>query len=281
VLAAKSMASPGISAASDSRAPEPRALGSLLRNRRWRWRALPFPHVVAQNVFRQQFHLELTSQLHTLLNRGLSEAPDPERLSRTLPGYDAYSIGIQSLLQGPLGVFSTRQWHDMLAKLFGIQATGHINCGVHHHSTGSDSGWVHNDLNPGWFVEGGATSEVILAEPRFCNYQSGKTQQPGASAVETIRAVALLYYFGNDVWQVGDGGGTGLYRTRDTPVHRPDAIVAPINNSLLAFECTPHSFHSFMRNHRAPRTCVIMWLHRAKAEVVSRWGEGKVVQWPQ
>jgi 2OG-Fe(II) oxygenase superfamily len=78
-------------------------------------------------------------------------------------------------------------------------------------------------------------------------------------------------YLCNPDWIEGDGGETGLYGSREDPVDRPIAVVPPINNSLLMFECTPYSYHSFLSNGRSPRNSVIVWLHREKVEVLSRW----------
>jgi hypothetical protein len=257
------------------------ALESLLENRRWLQRTDPFPHVVASNVFTSRLHADLTQQLRELLAKGLSEDCDPQRLSRNIAGYDAYAINLQTGQDGPFGLFLSSAWHDMLARIFDVNATGHVNCGLHHHPVGCSSGWVHNDLNPGWFAETGSNNGVKVAQHHLCNYMSGKRHKPEISVIETIRAVAMLYYFGNAPWRQGDGGSTGLYRSKDDPVDRPAAVVPPINNSLLAFECTPYSFHSYIRNWRSARTCVIMWLHRPKAEAVARWGQRKIVEWPK
>jgi Rps23 Pro-64 3,4-dihydroxylase Tpa1-like proline 4-hydroxylase len=98
--------------------------------------------------------------------------------------------------------------------------------------------------------------------------------------VRTVRAVAILYYTANEPWTPGDGGETGLYRRRTDPPDRPAARVAPHNNSMVAFECTPNSFHSFVTNRAKPRRSVTMWLHRRDTDVVDRWGEESIVAWP-
>jgi hypothetical protein len=55
--------------------------------------------------------------------------------------------------------------------------------------------------------------------------------------------------------------------------------VPPINNSMLLFECTPYSYHSFISNRRSVRNCLVMWLHRPKEEVTARWGETVIEKW--
>jgi len=50
---------------------------------------------------------------------------------------------------------------------------------------------------------------------------------------------------------------------------------------MLAFECTPFSFHSFLHNHRHPRNSFILWLHRRREEVAQRWGAERIAMWPK
>jgi Rps23 Pro-64 3,4-dihydroxylase Tpa1-like proline 4-hydroxylase len=116
-----------------------------------------------------------------------------------------------------------------------------------------------------------------MADPARCGYWHG-TDAVGP-AYERVRAVAVLFYVGNEPWRPGDGGETGLYETADLPVDRPSVAVPPVNNRLLAFECTPTSFHSFISNRRSGRTSMIQWLHRSREEAVGRWGENSLVLW--
>ena len=96
---------------------------------------------------------------------------------------------------------------------------------------------------------------------------------------ETMRAIAILYYLNNPEWLPGDGGETGLYRAITDQVDQAVVSVPPINNTLVAFECSPYSFHAF-RTNRQPRNSLVMWLHREKAEALAQWGEGSIVPWP-
>ncbi|WP_433757792.1 2OG-Fe(II) oxygenase family protein [Nocardia sp. CA-135398] len=92
-----------------------------------------------------------------------------------------------------------------------------------------------------------------------------------------MRAVAVLFYFGNPDWRPGDGGETGLFaHIGANPV--PALTVPPLNNSLLLFECTPRSWHSFVGDNVAARNSVMMWLHRPKEDVLRRWGGDSIAQ---
>jgi 2OG-Fe(II) oxygenase superfamily len=257
-----------------------RPLAEMLENRRWQRRTYPFPHFIAQDVFKEWVYNDLAAAFREVLAKGLSEDKRSDRLSRNMPGYDAYGMPFVPNQPGPFGLFTSRGWHDLIANLVGVDATGHINCGLHHHPRGSKHGWVHNDLNPGWFVDYDSPDGIRVVRHDQCSYAFGKTTNPGVTPVETIRAVAVLYYLNNPAWSPGEGGSTGLYQTKEDALEKPSAFVPPVNNSLLAFECTPYSFHGFISNWRHPRNCMIMWLHRSKASVICRWGHDKIVYWP-
>ena len=201
-----------------------------------------------------------------------------DRFSRDLPGYDASALAITPANAGPFSVFISREWHDMLAELFGVPATGEVNVTLHHHAKGSLSGSPHNDLNPAWFPKPSRAGDITVHDPARCNYRYGT----GAGAVETVervRAVALIYYLAEPDGYAGWGGDTGLYRSSSSPVGRPVVAVPAVNNSLVSFECTPFSFHSFVTNPYAERNCLVMWLHRSRNDVIDRWGEQSIVSW--
>ena len=140
---------------------------------------------------------------------------------------------------------------------------------------------MHNDLNPGWFVDYESGDGINVVRHEICSYTHGDIFVEGVAPKETVRAVVMLFYLNNPSWHPGDGGGTGLYHYQDDPVGKPAFIVPPINNSLLIFECTPYSYHSFVKNWHHPRNCVILWLHRSKDDAISRWGANKIIAWPE
>ncbi|MBI1332728.1 MAG: 2OG-Fe(II) oxygenase [Armatimonadetes bacterium] len=254
------------------------SLEGILQNRRWLYRSEPYGHYTAANVFTAEFYGEVARQYMELLGRGLSESPQEGRFSRLNGNYDAYLMRFEPGQEGPLSLFTSRAWHDMVAGLFQIDATGDVDGALHHHAIGGRNGRIHNDLNPGWFISQPPHGGVNVTDPKICSYTSGKTA-PGFTSRETARAVAVLFYLCNDGWRPGDGGETGLYMNEDDPIESPIGVVPPINNSLLAFECTPYSFHTFLSNRRLARNCIVMWVHRTKEETISRWGWNKVVPW--
>lgn len=252
--------------------PRPLQVRRLVANRRWVRRTMPFPHVVAENVFVPDFYAELHAEFERI------EREHPEGFRRDISGYDAAAADVARYRGGPLGVFLTREWHDIIAALTGVPATGDMVATLHHHDAGSRPGWPHNDLNPGWF--GGpppGPGEIRTETDTPVSYRDGQAP-PGVPARACVRAVSLLFYLGNGPWQPGEGGETGLFASYDSARHGPAAAVAPIDNSLVLFECTPYSLHAFLGTTK-PRNSVVMWLHRDKADAVRRWGEHSIVYW--
>jgi len=239
-------------------------------------RSAPFPHVLAQEVFAGEVYAALEAAFKTLLAAPL-QAHFNVGPFRHRSAYDVYSVGFTPRMTGPLSLFVSRAWHDMLAAVLGMTVTGDINGGLHHHRVGSASGRVHNDLNPGWFLHADDGAGTNVSDER-CDYHSGATQEPELIVQERVRAAAVLFYINNPPWRAGDGGETGLYLSASDS--EPAASVPPINNTLLLFEVTPYSYHRFLSNRRNERNSIIMWLHRTKPEAVSRWGN-KIVYWPK
>jgi len=247
-------------------------LDRFLANRRWRVNPEPFPHVVVQGVFTDDCYARLAdafrSTLAPVVHRGYLKDHD---IHGTTLGPD------QTEMFAPL---LGRAWHDLLASTFGVPATGHVLAGIHHHVVESSDGFPHNDLNSGWFVGKPDPRDVVLSSPLLADYTSGQVLGTGLNAddlVHTVRAVAMIFYLCNADWSPGDGGTTGLYRGAEDDVDCPVVDVSPINNSLLAFECTPSSYHGFRRNTVSERNSIVLWLHQPLDHVINRWGEDAIV----
>jgi hypothetical protein len=258
--------------------PVPR-LAEVLNRHYWLRREEPFPHAVARDVFKPDTYRALETAFEDLLALGFAEQQNEARFARSMRGYDAYGLTFGPEVTGPFRLFISREWHSLIEGLTGVEATGHINCGLHHHRPGSANGRVHNDLNPGWFVNVAGEDGIHTTRNDLINYTSGETFRPGVDALELIRAVAVIFYLNNPPWSRGDGGETALYHALSDPIECPAATVAPVNNSLVVFECTPFSYHTFLSNRKHARNSVIMWLHRPKEVVVGRWGCESIVHW--
>jgi hypothetical protein len=256
-------------------------LAQSLERRSWVLCADPFPHVRAERVFTGPVYRELESAFDAILSGRELPAWPEARFSRNMPGYDASAVDFDIRVGWPFSLFVSRQWHDLFARLFAVSANGCVSGALHHHAIGSRNGFVHNDLNPGWFVdERDDEKEIVIPRGDLCAYRNGAVSSgTNVTPRETVRAIVIIFYLNNAAWKSGDGGETGLYRTVRDPVGHSVVAVPPLNNSLVAFEITPGSFHAFRKNHVHARNSVIVWLHRDRAEAISRWGDASIVRW--
>jgi hypothetical protein len=262
-------------------AAETYKLSQILGNRRWLEGQRPFPHIVATDVFEPCFYKALEGDFNGILDRSFGSSNGG--FSQKFAHYDAYAYALRPEITSPLSIFASVEWCRMLAAVTNVQATAHVNVALHHHSAGSCSGRVHNDLNPGWFYDYSASVaslRTILPRHELCSYRHGTGLGARSQKREVVRAATLLFYLCNGQWRRGDGGETGLYWEKGDALEEPAIAIAPLNNSLVTFECTPHSYHSFLTNKRTPRNAVIMWLHCEKDHVAARWGEDSIVYWP-
>lgn len=253
-------------------------LSEVFENRRWLHRTKPFPHIVAQNVFRESVYRQFEIAFRRELDDGSAGLPN-QHFKRDMKGYDAFGTCFGPSVSWPFKFFFSRPWHDLLVNLFGITSSGHVSGGLHHHPVGSSNGWVHNDLNPGWFVEYESEDGLIISNREVCNYGTGATYGNGFKTTEVVRVLAVLFYLNNSQWSPGDGGATGLYQRKNDDVEHPTVIIPPRNNSLLIFECTPYSLHCFLSNRSSPRNSFNMWLHCPKQQMIARWGNKALVYW--
>lgn len=253
-------------------------LEKVVANREWLSRRYPFPHIVASNVFCADFYTALASQLREMLDRQLGSASRQEQRLRAIPGYDAYGMGFQPTQQGPLGLFLTVGWRDLMTGLFGLETTPYVFAGAHYHAVGSQHGFIHNDFNPVWFPR---TESDLIRTPDYalCHYKTGTGTLAGPQKVQVVRGAVMIFYLLNDGWRPGDGGETGLYDSPTAQVEQPATQYPPQNNSLVAFECTPDSFHSFVSNRRLPRISIIMWVHRPLSEATASYGSHRLEHW--
>lgn len=252
-------------------------LTDLLANSKWLYGKDPFPHIRVEQVFIDPVYDQILAAFRETLSRPDPSRPEAARVAYHKGNFDAYLLPFKPSLSGPLSLFVCMAWVDLLSKATGLSATCDVNGALHHHPTGSKDGFIHKDFSSCWFVDKPRRDGVNVADNEICNYRTGATSIPGAVAQERVRAVAMIYYLNNAPWSPGDSGETGLYRKDDDPVHQPVVTIPPINNTMLLFECSPHSRHGFISNWRNPRSNIVMWLHRTKPDAVAKWGEDSVV----
>lgn len=250
-------------------------LPTILQNRRWLRRLDPFPHYMVRDVF--------IPEVATELSEAVTKVVGSEDRMAHFGWYDAYGTNFEPEEEWPLRVFISRAWHDMLAGLTGIQATGRVNGGIHHHTVGSKSGFVHHDLNPVYFNEDPTWDRqgdlAFMARHDLVGYTTGEALVPDVTVVKEVRAVAVLYYTANEDWSPGAGGETGLFHEQTDSVDEAAVKAPPLNNSMLIFPCTPHSYHSFLSNPKLERNSIVMWLHRSVDDTAAIWGPDAPMGW--
>jgi 2OG-Fe(II) oxygenase superfamily len=246
-------------------------LSEVFACRRWMRADWPFTHVVARDVFTRDFYRELETEVRDLLALGLSETPRDKGFSRNIRGYDAYGATLPQIRHAPSTIFISPAWRDMLCALHGIAATPYVFAGAHHHPPASPSGLIHNDFNPAWFPR--APDDRMQTPDQYrCSYTTGEGELPAAQKIQVARAAVAIFFVANENLRAGDGGETGVYRSGAQTPRPPDGAWPPTNNTLVTFECTPHSFHRFLTNRRVPRTSIIMWTHCNVEDALKRFG---------
>ena len=222
----------------------------------------PFKHVIVPRVFPVDVANKIDRDVKALVR-------SPGKL-RHFGWYDAYSIGFSVNMPVSLRIFISQVWHDIIAEIMQVPASGHVNGGIHHHQRGSRNGFVHNDFNTAYF-DGDTAGIVKLPRTDRVSYTQGTLLAPDAYARKVVRCTTLIYYTSNFPWRTGDGGETGLYRSPSDDLRNTSRRIPPLNNSMLIFNCTPDSYHSFLANPRYDRNCIVMWLHSLPEDTAKRF----------
>src|SRR3954451_12609680 len=87
-----------------------RPLADLLDNRAWRRHTVPFPHIVARDVFTRAAYLDLVVAFQELWHAG--------EFTRNMRDYDASGLTFTPSLAAPLDVFVSWPWHELMCGLF-------------------------------------------------------------------------------------------------------------------------------------------------------------------
>jgi 2OG-Fe(II) oxygenase superfamily len=239
----------------------------------WTAYRCPFFHVRATNVFAPHTYNRLSAEFAGVLGRSTDGTTSSPKMVKSQPAYDALILAMNAQLSGCFAPLFGREWICRLGQLLKLPVTSLIDGALHHVPQGSRSGWLHTDLCSAWFdalaaVEG----DVTFADGSRCDYFTGARRTTTAEPKEFVRAATMIYYLNNDDWRQGDGGETGLYSTSRSDLG-PTKFIAPQNNSLILFECSPHSFHRLLGNPGCSRNSIVLWLHATLEFAEARWGD--------
>ena len=212
----------------------------------------PFEYVVLDDFLSPRAYEEVCNFFDKVKDRGVVETRDDDRLHPFLDveyPYDGYVKSVFPFESFVADTFYTNSWNLYFSELFNRPTNMATSVAFHFHPPHDKTGWVHSDYSNKKFSSKNVIWNGTIPHKRYKD----------VSQVDTIskRAIALIYYFSNDL-DTKDGGGTGLYAgLKDTS---PTIVVEPKNNRLLAFSVSPRSYHAFQKNLKDRRS-MVQWFH--------------------
>jgi hypothetical protein len=240
-----------------------------LENAEWWEYARPFRHFRAKRALTDEAYQRVASKFKEISTA--SRTDGKPLLEKRYENYDALMLSFNEHLAHSFCEIFGEQQLRFLAGLIGMPFVPRIVGALHSSPANSRTGWIHTDYCVVWFDEcRSSLSPITFPDSSTCDYFTGRAKSPSARPVPYVRAAAMIYYLCNDGWSQPDGGQTALYSTI-----RGDGsseLISPLNNSILFFECCPHSYHRFIANPGRERNSLILWLHLPVSEAESRWG---------
>lgn len=240
----------------------------------------PFHHFRATNVFNADVYSSLSKNFLDLLDQSAGSEYGTHRFTRSrmadLPTpsayYDQLTIGVDEEIAKKFSPIFSESSIKSLCDLLSQPFLPRIGGEMHSNLQGCRTGYIHNDYSAAWFDESTSSPELMFPCHSRCEYYTGKPKVTSAVPREYPRSATLIYYLANDGWTQGDGGETALY---NFPWETPEthvSLVPPINNSLVVFRCSPHSYHRFLANPGRVRNSIVLRLHTTTEFARSAWG---------
>jgi hypothetical protein len=218
----------------------------------------PYRHIVIRNLLKEKPYNEMCHSAKDVLKQS---SP-----SFKYHGGVTYSACMATLtpenMKDGYDFFGSPEWKNCVSKLFNIQFNKLIMLSAHHHTAPSKSGWVHADLSICSYNDD--ENRSIIIGPNGANYiDDTANRQP--KSTKCVRRVACLYYFNNkeDITEQ-DGGSTAIY---DASGKKMVKKVIPENNSVLLFEISPTSYHTYV-GATFDRTALVHWFHSSISQYV-------------
>lgn len=214
----------------------------------------PYPYIVIDNAFTQEFYASFCEYHASLLKRGLSETPTGSRyypftyVTGYLEKYGGYFYPPKLQEHPALDFFFSHTWREYIENLCETKVNLFISTTLHLHTANNPTGWVHTDNQEVFFDTGDALSNGMISQSNNRNYFSHATK----------RSIAVLFYHNNDTWKEGDGGETGIF---NNPKENPTVKVSPVSNRLLIFPIHNKSYHAFLSNN-VNRNALVQWFHK-------------------
>jgi len=250
----------------------------------------PFPHKYLTDFLKPDFYSDICSLFDEILARGIVYAHDPfdkNRFKRFTYGYDAAYWQVPPDVGYPLNEFYSPQWIAYFSHLFGVNLTADISLTLHHQSQDSKPFTAHND----YCLIGMPKREdddLRVKQYYFGSPSSGASPYFIQSVEEAehlnldvqMRSVVGIFYINNPPWKEGNGGETGLYDNYESyTLNRPSKRCPPISNSMLTFETSPASFHTYLPNKATVRNTLLFWLHSPYEHKIARFNHIKPTEY--
>ena len=232
----------------------------------------PFVHVRAEGVFEREVYDHLAVEFRQVLEDTRQGRTKKAVFRPPANNYDAWICGLDFQSAQLFFPLFEQAWLGYLASLLDLQDTGIVDGALHHVPRDSRSGYLHTDFCSAWFDRCNEQDVVRFPMRGLTDYFTGYPRTTSAHPVECIRRATMIFYLANDNWADGDGGETGLFSS--VSGRGPKALCPPRDNSLLLFECMPHSFHALQASSRRERNSIILWLHSDVARAQERWPTG-------
>lgn len=210
----------------------------------------PFRYVIFNDLFSDEFVESIKNEFNDVLSRGLHEEHGDH--FGKFEHYSAHGYTISPKDESLYSLSTSLEFKKFINGFFQKKLTNNVMASLHHHAkVNSGNGYVHNDYN--------LCSFQINDGLGIIN-QDGSVKYFGKNSENiAVRSIALIYYFNNDPYEEGDGGGTGLYLPDN--FENPVKVIEPYENRLFAFDITPYSYHAFQNNVKHLRNSYIMWYH--------------------
>jgi len=234
---------------------------------KWQRYDSPFRHVLASGVFTDTAYARIESAYQDLLGKATSRNRD----------YDAHILRIDEAAAEKIAPLLSLPFLSLVQRSLELDAEAKLDAAIHYHPGGSRAGWSHNDFNPGRFPRE-AVQDRIFSNASNVEYRVRAGEPQSGNGLIYMRKIAAIFYVANPDWSPDHGGETGLYWNGGAGARLVKRI-PPVNNSLLLFECSPHSFHGFLGTSR-PRGSIVFWLHVPLEDAMSRWPGAQPVCWP-
>ncbi|MBN9288395.1 MAG: hypothetical protein BGO43_14115 [Gammaproteobacteria bacterium 39-13] len=236
----------------------------------------PFPHKHLMEFLKPDLYDDLCQLFNEVLARGIllpSDPFEPDKFKGFTYGFDAAFWQPPPDFGYPINEFYSSKWIEFFSKLFDVPLSYDISLTFHHQRFNSKPFAAHTDycvvgMSKRFFFNK-KVRQHYFDTPYFIK---DETEGKRLNLSVQMRSVVGIFYLNNPPWHEVNGGETGLYDSYESfTLGNPVKKIPPISNSLLTFETTPNSFHTYLPNRAKVRNTMIFWLHTPIKQKINRF----------